>query len=71
MVKDKIFNFEKALLELQEISAWFEKENVNLDEALKKFERGLELSALLQKRLKEVTNKIEIIKEKFTIANDR
>ncbi len=61
----KKFNFSQAFKELEEITAWFEREEVDLEEGLKKFERGLELAALCESRLKEVENKVSEIKVKF------
>ncbi len=61
----KEFNFGKAFEELETIMAWFEKEEVDLDEGLKKFERGLELAAACKATLTEVENKVEKIKTKF------
>jgi exodeoxyribonuclease VII small subunit len=58
-------NFEKLLKELEEIAEDFESGNLSLEEGLKKFERGLFLAAQAKKRLKEIKNKVELIKKKF------
>jgi exodeoxyribonuclease VII small subunit len=60
------FEFEKALAELEKITAWFESSDVDLDQGLAKFERGMELSAQLKEHLETVENKIEKIKQRFT-----
>jgi len=39
---------------------------VDLDQALAKFERGLELARQLKSRLKEIENTVENLKAKFT-----
>lgn len=66
MTKKKDANFAEAFSELEKITQWFDsQENVDLDEGLKKFERGLELADGLKKKLKEVENKVEEIKKKF------
>ncbi|TAL20482.1 exodeoxyribonuclease VII small subunit [Patescibacteria group bacterium] len=62
--KDK-FNFGEAFNELEKIANWFEKQEIDLEEGLVKFERGLELAAKLKARLKEAENKVEQIKVKF------
>lgn len=62
----KKFNFAKAFQELEEITEWFESDGTDLDEGLKKFERGLELAQQCKKKLKEVENKVEEIKGKFS-----
>jgi exodeoxyribonuclease VII small subunit len=63
--RDKTFDFGQAYKELEAIIAWFEKEDVDLDEGLKNFERGLELASKCKARLKEVDNKVVEIKAKF------
>ncbi len=59
-------DFASAFAELEEITKWFETEEVDLDEGLKKFERGLELAAVCKKKLSEVENRVEEIKRKFS-----
>lgn len=62
---DKKFNFSEAFAELEKITAWFEKEEIDLEEGLEKFERGLTLAAKLKERLEQVENRVEEIKVKF------
>ncbi|MEY4744940.1 MAG: Exonuclease small subunit [Candidatus Parcubacteria bacterium] len=62
---DKAFNFGEAYKELEDIIGWFEREEVDLEEGLKKFERGLELAKGCKERLREVENKVVQIKAKF------
>lgn len=64
--KDK-FNFAKAYQELNEINEWFRKEEIDLDEGLKKFKKGLELIKQCKRRLKEVENQFHEIKKEFSI----
>lgn len=65
MPKKKL-NFGEAFAELEQITEWFDsEENLDLDKGLKQFERGLELAGELKKKLNEVENKVEEIKEKF------
>lgn len=59
-------NFAEAFKELEEIVRWFESSEVDLEEGLKKFERGLELAKKCRLRLSEVENKVTRIKEKFS-----
>jgi len=63
---DKPFEFEKALGELEEITTWFESNNVDLDQGLVKFERGMELASQLKTHLATVENRVEKIKQRFT-----
>jgi len=58
-------DFGAAYGELEEIVAWFEKEEVDLDEGLKKFERGLQLAELCKHRLEDVENKVVEIRARF------
>lgn len=59
-------NFAEAFTELETIVRWFESTDVDLEEGLKKFERGLELAKKCRARLAEVENKVTEIKEKFS-----
>ncbi|MDG1950855.1 MAG: exodeoxyribonuclease VII small subunit, partial [bacterium] len=62
----KKLHFGEAFAELEQITEWFDsEENLDLDKGLKQFERGLELAGELKKKLNEVENKVEEIKEKF------
>lgn len=63
-------DFGAAYKELEEIIGWFERADADLDEGLKKFERGLELAKLCKDRLKDVENKVTQIKAKFGAAED-
>lgn len=67
MAAKKKINFTKAFEELEEITEWFESEEVDLDEGLKKFERGLELASACKEKLTEVENKVTEIKKKFDV----
>ena len=57
----KPFEFEKSLKELEEITAWFESADVDLDAGLDKFERGMELATQLKDHLATVENRVEKI----------
>ena len=65
MIKKQTVNFSKAFEELEAITEWFEKGEADLDEGLKKFERGLELAKICKGKLSEVENKIKELKKKF------
>lgn len=62
----KPFEFEKSLKELEEITAWFESSDVDLDAGLAKFERGMELATELKTHLATVENRVEKIRQKFS-----
>ena len=53
--------FEKALERLEKIVEDLESGNVDLEEALKKYEEGVRLSGICQKRLAQAEKKIEVL----------
>jgi len=66
--KKKQPSFSEGFEELEAITRWFdEQDGVDLDQSVKKFERGLELASSLKKALAEVENKVEEIKSKFDV----
>ena len=60
--------FADAFRELEEITEWFERGDVDLDEGLKKFERGLELAKLCKEKLGAVENRVKELKVKFAVT---
>ncbi|MBI4599143.1 exodeoxyribonuclease VII small subunit [Candidatus Uhrbacteria bacterium] len=66
--KGKTPSFAKAFEELEAITVWFEQSEGDLDEGLKKFERGLELAQACKEKLAEVENKVREIKRRFSGA---
>lgn len=62
----KQVNFADAFSELEELTRWFEEEEIELDEGMKKFERGLELAKVCKDKLKEVENNVTKLKKKFS-----
>lgn len=66
---NKPTDFGSKLKELEAITDWFESDDVDLNEALKKFERGMQLADDLKKELAEVENRVETIKQKFDGAS--
>lgn len=62
MEKEKL-NFKKAYEEIEKINEWFQAEEIDLDEALEKYKRGMELIKKCRQRLKEVENKFKEIKK--------
>ena len=47
------------------LAAWFEGDQVNLDEAVYKYEQAMELLAQMENHLKTAQNKIKKISAKF------
>lgn len=53
--------------QLAEIMAWFESEQVDLDQALAKYEQAMKLLADMENYLKTAENKIKKIAAKFEV----
>ena len=64
------FNFTKAYQEVEGINDWFQKEDIDLDEALEKFQRGMDLIKKCKERLKDAENKFEEIKKKYSAEKE-
>jgi exodeoxyribonuclease VII small subunit len=62
MPSQKSFNFKKSYQELQNIVEWFEQEEIDLEEGIKKFEEGSKLVKELKEYLEKVENKIKELK---------
>lgn len=60
-------NLNDQLQELDDLLAWFERPDIDLEEALKKFDEGVILAGAIKKRLAKVENKITVLKERFDI----
>lgn len=58
-------NFAKSYQKLEEINEWFQKEDIDLDEALKKYKEGMDLIKKCKERLEETENKFEEIKKEY------
>ncbi len=58
-------DFGAKLEELEAITAWFESDEVDLNAALAKFERGMQLAGELKTELTTIENRVEKIKAKF------
>ncbi len=55
------FDFEYALQELEGLVGRMESGELSLEDSLKSFERGIELTRACQKALREAEQKIEIL----------
>ncbi len=63
------FDFSEAYKEIEEINQWFQKEEIDLEEALSKYEKGMELIEKCKKRLEKSKNKFEEIKKQYSEEN--
>ena len=57
-------DFETALAELEALVDKMEQGDLSLDESLKQFERGVQLTRSCQQALKEAEQKVQILTEK-------
>ena len=53
-VKDQMEQLDKAL-------AWFDSEELNLEDAFKKYEEAAELANTLEETLQEMKNKVKVL----------
>ena len=60
----EITNFETAIQELESIVKTMETGDLSLEESLKLFERGVELSRFCHSRLEDAERRIEILTER-------
>jgi exodeoxyribonuclease VII small subunit len=67
MVK-KVPRFEASLAELEQLVERMEQGNLPLEEALKLFERGVQLSRSCQSALKEAEQKVRILLEQNGVS---
>lgn len=63
----KKVDFAKQYAELEKIVAWFEQENIDLEEGIKKFEEGI----VIVKELKQYLGVVELkVKELKQLSNE-
>ena len=68
--KDQKKSIEKSLTELERLVEELENGDLELDQALKKFEQGVKLSRECQKTLEEAEMKIKILMDNALKATD-
>jgi exodeoxyribonuclease VII small subunit len=59
------FDFTQSINKLEEINAWFQNEDFNLDEGLQKLKEGKDLIKKCRTRLQAVENEFTKIKQEF------
>ena len=62
------FDFEKSVEELEQLVGRMEQGDLTLEQSLKEFERGVELTRHCQKALQEAEQKVEILLKKSADA---
>lgn len=71
--KNSSFNFEHALLELEQVVTTMESGKLSLEDSLQHFEKGVALIRECQKKLKDSEQKVKILLGEKTLAtyNDK
>jgi len=64
MAKKNTLNFEKSMDELEQLVESMEQGDLTLEESLKSFEKGIQLTRSCQKALQEAEQKIQILLSK-------
>lgn len=62
--KDQTFDFEGSLKEMEALVARMEQGDIGLEESLRQFERGIELTRACQKALQDAEQKVKKLIEK-------
>ena len=63
----KSFNFEKSINELEQLVSTMEKGELSLEQSLKNFEKGIELTRKCQQALTEAEQKVLILTDNGTL----
>ena len=64
-MSEKKANIQENMKQLEAIVEWFESDDVDIDEALQKYEEGLKLVNDLQKDMKSAKNKFTKLQKSF------
>lgn len=67
--KSKPLDFEKALIELEGLVETMEQGDMSLEDSLKQFERGVELTRQCQTALRDAEQKVQILIDKSEQAD--
>ncbi|WP_455203540.1 exodeoxyribonuclease VII small subunit [Kaarinaea lacus] len=59
--KSRSLDFEAAISELEQLVEQMEQGDISLEQSLKNFERGIELTRTCQKALQEAEQKVQIL----------
>ncbi len=68
--KKKQPDLETSLKELEQLVESMESGDLSLDEAMKKFERGIELTRFCQNALKEAEQKVDLLMKNSNTDSD-
>ena len=62
-------NLEKLIAELESIVNKMESDDLNLEDSLKSYEKGISLIKNAQKKLKKIEQKVEILSKEGNLEN--
>jgi exodeoxyribonuclease VII small subunit len=71
MAKDVKQDYQALSSELESIVLNLQQDSLDIDEAVKRYERGLELVAVLEAYLKTAENKVTKLKAQFPAPKDK
>ena len=60
-------SIKQLVVEFEGIVAWFDNEDIDIEQATKKLEQGSALAEEIKKQLTESKNQIEVVKQKFDL----
>lgn len=58
-------SIQQKMKQLEELVEWFESDDVDIDEALKNYEKAMKLASELEQDIKSAKNKFTKIKKSF------
>ena len=67
MSKKSELTIQEKMQRLEELVGWFESNDVDIDEALKKYETAMKLAGELQDDIKNAKNKFTKLKKNFAV----
>jgi exodeoxyribonuclease VII small subunit len=56
---------QQQLAELDDVLTWFDNPDIDLDDALAKFDHGVKLAEAAKEKLISLENKITVLKQRF------
>jgi exodeoxyribonuclease VII small subunit len=56
---------QQQLADLDDVLAWFDNPDIDLDAALQKFDHGVKLAESAKAKLTQLENKITVLKQRF------
>lgn len=60
-------SLQQQMARLNEITEWFEQDDVDIEKAMEKFEEAATLAADIKARLSELENTITVLKNRFDV----